>query len=115
MKRASVIIFLFLILVSPLFSNGVAIVDVSKGIYLKLVESYVNINVENQVAIVTSTQVFTNQYDQSFKVKYGFPMPEQGSATGLNFLPMGTGIGLNFYQHHKTPLCLVPMKKLMQT
>lgn len=89
MKRASVIIFLFLILVSPLFSNGVAIVDVSKGIYLKLVESYVNINVENQVAIVTSTQVFTNQYDQSFKVKYGFPMPEQGSATGLNFFADG--------------------------
>ncbi len=89
MKRLTVFLFLIGALFSTSFANGVAIVDVSKGIYLKLISSNVEVNVENQVAVVTSTQVFKNVYDVNKTVKYGFPMPESASATGLNFFVDG--------------------------
>ncbi len=85
MKRVLLALVIISSVLHLAWANGVAIVDVSKGIYLKLIESNVEVTVENQVAIVTSTQVFINPYNTSKKVKYAFPMPEKASAINLNF------------------------------
>ncbi len=54
-----------------------AIVDGSNEVYLQLKSSEVNVDVENQVAIVTATQTFRNTFDFSLKAF------ELGSASGL--------------------------------
>ncbi len=83
-------LFVFLLaIISRLGATGVAIVDVSKGYYLKLVDNDIRVQVENQVAIVTTTQTFKNFYNEAKKVKFGFPMPEDGSATQLDFYVNG--------------------------
>jgi len=84
-KQVFAIASFFLLTISQTFATGVAIVDVSKGYYLKLIDNDIQVRVENQVAIVTSTQTFKNFYNEAKKVKFGFPMPEDGSATRLDF------------------------------
>ena len=66
-------------------ASGVAIVDVSNGIYLKLLATDVQVTVENQVAVVVARQTFQNDFSMDKDVKYGFPMPEDASATQLRF------------------------------
>lgn len=67
------------------FSNGICIVDASTGSYFSLVSSSVEIQINNQIAIVKTTQVFQNNTGASTNFKYGFPMPESGSATSLRW------------------------------
>ena len=43
-----------------LYANGVGIVDASNAVYLKLNSSIVEVEVENQVGIIKSTQTFQN-------------------------------------------------------
>src|SRR6185295_7984171 len=81
-------LFISLILISfstKIFSNAVAIVDATDKIVLQLTSSTVNVQVTNQVAIVTSTQVFRNQLLTDVHVKYAFPLYEDACATGLRW------------------------------
>ncbi len=76
---------LFVFLSFNAAANGVAIVDAEQGIYLQLVSSSVQVQVQNQVAITTTTQVFRNNLFGPQSFKYGFPMPSGGSAVGLRW------------------------------
>ncbi|MDP4197490.1 MAG: VWA domain-containing protein [Bacteroidota bacterium] len=66
-------------------ANGVGVIDAKIGSYLKLISSSVTVNVENQVAVVTSIQKFKNTTGSNKLIKYAFPMPESGSATELQY------------------------------
>ena len=85
--RYSFIFLLPLLLVSvvEVRAGGVAVVDASQGTYLTLSESNVLVSVENQVAIVTTTQVFFNPWNKDVQVKYAFPVPEGASPTALRW------------------------------
>ncbi len=85
MKRLLLTFAITALLSTTALANGVAIVDVNNAIYLRLKQSEVSVQVENQVAIVTTTQVFKNIFNEDKKVKYGFPMPDGASATNLKF------------------------------
>lgn len=74
---------------SAVLPNGVAIVDGTNGVYLTLVTSEVNVNVESQVGIITTTQTFRNNLGSDKIVKYGFPLPEGASATQLRWFAGG--------------------------
>lgn len=81
------LLFLSLLLsfVTVCYPNGVVIVDAGSGTYFTLKNSVVSVEVNNQVAIVTSKQLFINNTGKSQKVKYGFPMPKSGTATQLRW------------------------------
>jgi len=82
-------LFLFIILIlcniSITSANGVSVVDAHNGVYLKLISSIVEVSVENQVAIVRTTQEFRNELGADTTFKYAFPMPDGASATGLEW------------------------------
>ena len=85
MKKSTILFIVLMSTVSSLFANGVAIVDAQKGIFLHLVSSQVYVKVENQIAVVTSKEVFKNNQAKDAKVKYAFPMPEDASMTNLKW------------------------------
>ncbi len=88
--KKSIVTILFLSAIfTRTFATGVAIVDISKAIYLKLMDNAIRVDVDNQVAIVTTTQTFKNYFNSAKKVKYAFPMPENGSAIQLDFYVNG--------------------------
>ncbi|MFN0214676.1 MAG: hypothetical protein ACKVT2_10510, partial [Saprospiraceae bacterium] len=83
--RNNLFLALFLFLSFNAMSNGVAIVNAEQGIYLQLVSSSVQVQVQNQVSITTTAQVFRNDLFGAQSFKYGFPMPSGGSAVGLRW------------------------------
>ncbi len=80
---------LVLLMWGNLFANGVTIIDGEDGECFELRESHVDVVVDNQIAIVTTTQRFRNQYGWTYAPKYGFPLPEGASATQLRWLYEG--------------------------
>ncbi len=76
--------FLFLACL-PVYSNGIAIVDATSGKCLPLAVSTVVVQVQNQIAITKTTQVFRNDLPTATKFKYGFPVPETATAVGLRW------------------------------
>ncbi|MCP4710930.1 MAG: VWA domain-containing protein [Planctomycetes bacterium] len=96
MKKFAMV-FCFIILTTiNVWANGVAIVDDTEGIYLRLLSAEVEITVENQVAIVTAIQVFHNDLGQEEQITYGFPMHEGASAIELLWSVGGTWFEANF-------------------
>jgi Ca-activated chloride channel family protein len=85
MKKIILLFILTVFLSNMCYTNGVAIVDGENGIYLSLINSKVEVTVENQVAIVKTTQLFKNQLDSSYQIKYAFPLNEKGSAIELRY------------------------------
>lgn len=85
MKKLAIVFVVLMGAVSSLFANGVAIVDAQKGVLLHLVSSHVSVKVENQIAVVTSKEIFKNNRANDAKVKYAFPMPEDASMTDLKW------------------------------
>ena len=81
MKKALILFFLYISL--PLFANGIAIFNDENGICLKLVSSKVEVTVNNQVAVIKTTQTFKNELGIDVNVKYGFPLPNGASASKL--------------------------------
>ena len=88
-KIITVLFTLFLSVNLYVLANGVAIVDAKSPSYLKLISTNVNVVVENQVAIVTSRQIFRNDNYDSTLFKFAFPMPEGASATELSWFING--------------------------
>ena len=77
--------FLFLLLTSNLFSNGIGIIDGSTGIYLQALETNTKVKVKDQIAIVTTTQVFKNTTGSGVNIKYGFPLNQNANPTSLRW------------------------------
>ncbi len=85
MKKGIFICFMFCAFMRSLFGNGVGIVDGVNGVYLQLESTQIDINVENQVAVVTTTQTLRNNLESDAIIKYGFPLPENASALNLSW------------------------------
>lgn len=85
MKRILLGLSLSLVLMTNLLANGVCVVDATNGTYLRLNSSQVDVNVENQVAIIKVTQVFQNNLNSDTKFKFAFPLAEQESAISLRW------------------------------
>ena len=77
-------------------ANGICIVDAGNGSYLHLQSSEVHVEVNNQIATITSRQVFLNQVGVDTTVKYGFPMSETASATSLRWFNYGQWFEADF-------------------
>ncbi len=79
--------FLLLLFIAtlPIFANGVAIYNDNTGTWLRLMNSKIDVSVNNQVAVIKTTQTFYNNVGFDLKVKYAFPLPEQASATQLKW------------------------------
>ncbi|MBU0473956.1 MAG: VWA domain-containing protein [Bacteroidetes bacterium] len=73
----------------PLLGNGVGIIDSENPTVLELISSDVAVDVENQVAIISSKQTFKNNFGSDSKFKYAFPLPEGASATELRWFKNG--------------------------
>lgn len=85
MKKYFLSVFFVLANATLIFSNGVGIVNASNALYLKLISSTVEVQVENQVGIITTTQTFKNNFANAVVYKYGFPLPEGASAISLRW------------------------------
>jgi len=95
MKKLIFEIFQFVI-ISSLFANGVGIIDASNEVYLPLLHSEVDVSVESQIAVVTTTQTFHNDFGVDTAIKYAFPLPEEASATDLFWKINGQWYQANF-------------------
>jgi Ca-activated chloride channel family protein len=73
-----------------IYASGVVIVNEKEAKYFHLNENSIDVRVENQVALVTSTHQFINNSDSKVPVKYAFPLPEGASATELRYQINGT-------------------------
>jgi Ca-activated chloride channel family protein len=86
MKKLSLFAFIACIILSvSVRSNGVAIKNAQNSEYFKLVSSNVEVTVYDQIAIVVTTQEFLNNTGENTLIKYGFPLPEDASGTGLRW------------------------------
>lgn len=74
-----------LLLSTAALGNGVAIVDGVAGVYLRVERSTVNVEVNNQIALVTTSQVFRNTTGQAVDFKYGFPLNTNASPIKLRW------------------------------
>jgi Ca-activated chloride channel homolog len=70
---------------SSLLANGVGIVNASNQTYLKVESSIINVEVENQIALIKTTQTFRNIFGVDKNFKYAFPLPLGASAISLNW------------------------------
>lgn len=85
MRTRLTLLFIFVIANLNTQANGV-IIDKSKiNSYVKLVQSSINVSVESQVAVITTSQTFKNTISDSLKIRYAFPLPDGASATKLKF------------------------------
>jgi Ca-activated chloride channel family protein len=84
MKTMSYLVFFFVMISASIYANGVAIINAQNAVYLRLDSTIVKVSVESQISVTTTTQYFTNIYSPA-TVKYGFPLPEQASATQLRW------------------------------
>ena len=67
------------------FGQGVAIVDANQGTYFQLLESHVQVDVNNQIAVTKTTHVFKNTSGIATKITYGFPLSESASTTNIRW------------------------------
>ncbi len=86
------IVFTALVLLLPVsraFANGALVVDAGKNTCVPMVATAVVVHVEDQVAVVTTTQTFRNTLGRTVSVMYAFPLPEGASATRLRWFNKG--------------------------
>ncbi len=67
------------------FANGVLITDRANGTRLPLINSEVNVAVQNQISTVRTSQTFFNASGISQEIEYGFPLPSDASVTQLKW------------------------------
>ncbi len=90
------ILLIIILLSGYIFANGVAIIDAETGIYLNLVNSEIQVNVESQVAVIISRQTFNNTFSSPKVAKYGFPLPGTANATNLRWKINGSWYQASF-------------------
>jgi len=88
MKRILLLAWVFMCTM-PVWATGVMVVNANQGTYFRLINSSVNVDVNNQVAMITSSQLFVNTLDNAFVGKYAFPMPANATALQLRWKIQG--------------------------
>lgn len=66
------------------FGYGVALIN-DTGSLLELSESHIDVQIDNQISIVTSTQVFNNKTGELIRIKYGFPLKVNSNPISLRW------------------------------
>lgn len=84
MKKLVIVLLVVFASIS-LLANGVGIVNASNQTYLKVETSNINVEVENQIALIKSTQTFRNDFGIDKTFKYAFPLPLGASAVSLKW------------------------------
>ncbi len=84
MKNAFFLTLVLLSISALLSAQGIGIVDGVSGNYLEIVETRTAVEVRDQIAIVTSSQVFRNN-GSATAFKYGFPLNETSNPIGLRW------------------------------
>jgi Ca-activated chloride channel family protein len=85
MKNLFSLLFFCFLFLSPIYSNGIGIVDGINGHYLEVVSTNVSVEVTDQISIVTATQVFKNSSAAAVNFKYAFPLNEEANPIGLRW------------------------------
>ena len=85
MKKFILPLFCFFIYSNLVFSNGVCIVDNDNNIYFEMKSSHLDVNINNQIATIISTQVFENSTGIETLIKFSYPLTETASATQLRW------------------------------
>lgn len=67
------------------YANGVVITDRASGAHLPLLNSAINVTVQNQISTVVTSQTFFNVSSISEQIEYGFPLPSDASVTQLKW------------------------------
>jgi Ca-activated chloride channel family protein len=81
---------MFLCFACSAHSNGVVVFNAHLKSCATLVESNVNVTVENQIAVVTTTQTFRNDTHLNQSMQYAFPLPEGAAAIKLRWFDRGS-------------------------
>ena len=68
-----------------LYAQGVGVVNASSENYLLLDANQIDVQVEDQVAIVTTTQIFRNTEPDSTLFTYAFPLAEDASPISIRW------------------------------
>ncbi|MBE0551193.1 MAG: VWA domain-containing protein [Ignavibacterium sp.] len=84
MKKLVIVLLVVFASIS-LFANGVGIVNASNQTYLKVEASTINVEVENQIALIKTTQSFRNIFGVDKNFKYAFSLPLGASAVSLKW------------------------------
>jgi len=69
MKKSSLILLFYLSLLMPVLANGVAIYNDPQGLCFTMIKSQVDVTVNNQVAVIKTTQTFRNNMGLDATVK----------------------------------------------
>ena len=85
LTRLFTLLFLQFSFSMPGWSNGVVIINGTTGTYLELKESDIQVNVNSQIAVVTSRQVFYNQTGAKIPIRYAFPLSSNANAIELKW------------------------------
>ncbi|NHM07243.1 VWA domain-containing protein [Flavobacterium sp. CYK-4] len=67
------------------FANGVLITNRASGSRLPLINSEVNVTVQNQIATVRTSQTYINNTSVPRGIEYGFPLTSDASVTQLKW------------------------------
>ncbi|MCD4730373.1 MAG: VWA domain-containing protein [Bacteroidales bacterium] len=90
MKRTVLIQLMTILFSLQLLANGVCIKDATEAIYFKLLSSEVQVEINNQVSILTTTQLFMNNTGSEADIKYAFPLYEDASPINLRWYVNGS-------------------------
>lgn len=85
MKLTTYLAAVLILLTSNLWANGIGIIDGANGVYLQTTASSTTVNVRDQIAVITITQVFRNNTESAALIKYGMPLNENANPTGLRW------------------------------
>lgn len=85
MRTAITTLLYFILSYSIAFCNGIGIVDGSQGIYLTVKETNTIVQVKDQIAITTTTQILQNNTGAEVNIKYGYPLNENANPIGLRW------------------------------
>lgn len=97
--RVLIVSALLLFLPSLMSANGLLVIDATQGVCGRLDTSAVAVDIQGQVAVTTTTQIFRNVSASKTMVVYAFPMPAGASATRLRWNYGGVWWSANFAAH----------------
>ncbi len=84
LSRSILLVLLSTLGISSMHAHGIALIKES-GELLELSESHVHVKIDNQISIVTSTQIFINKTGEDINIKYGFPLQFNANPIGLRW------------------------------
>jgi Ca-activated chloride channel family protein len=85
MKNLVLSILAFVLFTSVAFSNAALVVDAGTKKCAQLISTTVDVQVENQVAITTSTQIFINNSAEEISPILAFPLPTTASVISIRW------------------------------